>query len=306
MRHPTRASIEQSEVVVYAEHWRIALEAKHAPRTTINTYLLALRQFDEYLSSMGMPRVLAAITPEHVREWQRDLLGRCAPATVRLRHAALRAFFEWVITEGEVKENPLRSVQAPALADAPARVLNLEELAALVAACERDDSFEGKRDAALVRFFIDTGCRMAEVLGIKHDAVDLKTGIVSVMGKGRRPRLVHLRPRTLNALARYLRRRAFHPYANAEQLWIGHKGPLGASGVGQIIKKRARMAGLGDDVHAHLLRHSFADQWLRNGGSEGDLMTLGGWRSAAVMRRYAAGVAVDRAIEAHAQMEEKL
>ena len=305
MRQPTKI-LSPSELEVYADSWRVALEAEGRPHTTRRVYLLAVRKLDEYLASRGMPTGLSAITAEHVREWQRELLSRCAPGSVRLYHAALRAFFNWAVREGEVKASPLATVKPPSLPETPVRVLTLEELTALVAICEKDDSFAGRRDAALVRFLVDTGCRLAEVTGLKRDAIDMRTGIVQVMGKGHRPRLVHLRPRTLRAVDRYLRRRAFQTHADVPPLWLSRTGPLTKSGIAQIIKRRAIQAGIGADVHAHLLRHAFANEWLRAGGSEGNLMALGGWRSTTVMRRYAAAAAAERALEAHAQMEEKL
>jgi site-specific recombinase XerD len=306
MQHPQTAIVGRNELEVYAQSWRLALEADNHPRTTVSVYLLSVRQLNAFLASKGMPTAITSITAEHLREWQRDNLARCAPATAHLRHASMQAFFRWLVTEGELRESPLRTVPAPAVVETAVRVLTLEELSKLVAVCERDSSFLGRRDAALVRFLIDTGCRLAETTGLKVAGIDLKTGIVEVLGKGRRKRLVHLRPRTLRALDRYLRRRALQPHGDQEALWLGHKGPLQPSSVNDIIKRRAKEAGLGTDVHTHLLRHSFADQWLRNGGNEGDLMTLGGWKSARVMRRYAAGAATQRALQAHAQMEEKL
>jgi len=185
-------------------------------------------------------------------------------------------------------------------------VLTEDELIVLVRCCERDDSFAGRRDTALLRVFIDTGCRLAEVAGLRADSVDMKTGLVEVMGKGHRPRIVHLRPRALRSVDRYMRKRALHPHAGKPALWLGQQGGLHPNTIAQIVRRRGIQAGLGNDLHPHLLRHAFAHWFLQAGGREGDLQALGGWRSVDVMRRYAAAARADRAIAAHGAMEERV
>jgi integrase len=78
-------------------------------------------------------------------------------------------------------------------------------------------------------------------------------------------------------------------------LWLGAQGPMTGEGVSAALKRRARDAGV-DGFHVHLLRHTFAHLWQAKGGSEADLLTLGGWRDPAVMRRYGAARQVDRAL----------
>ena len=72
------------------------------------------------------------------------------------------------------------------------------------------------------------------------------------------------------------------------------------SGLEQLIKRRGRQAGI-DGLHPHRFRHSFASTWLADGGQEGDLMFLGGWKSRDVMRRYGRATAAARAQDAHRQ-----
>jgi integrase len=72
--------------------------------------------------------------------------------------------------------------------------------------------------------------------------------------------------------------RAKGPRVSGEALWMGLKGPMTASGIRQMVKRRARQAGIGD-VHPHQRRHTFAHRWLSDGGNGQDLMRLVGWRS---------------------------
>jgi site-specific recombinase XerD len=277
------------------DSWLRHLTAANRTPGTRRVYIAAL----DKLIAQGGDIPIAKATKRHHEHFISDELARLAPSTVQIDFRALQQFWKWAVAEGEVEASPMTGMPRPRVPESAPPVISDDDMRKLLAACN-GNTFEDRRDLAIVRLFMSTGLRLSELTLLRADLVsipDRRAKILAETSKGRRDRDIRFGLRAANALERYLRIRRRHRLAALPDLWIGDLGPLKPNSVYQVIRRRARAAGV--TLHPHLFRHTFAHKWMASGAQETDLQTLAGWKSAQMLRRYGASAANERALSAY-------
>ncbi|MEE8602206.1 tyrosine-type recombinase/integrase [Euzebya tangerina] len=270
------------------------LRASTRTERTIELYGMAVRYLGEWAAREGVD----PLTRDAVVGYLAYESGRVKPATVANRYRSLQQFFKWAYEEDELDVDVMARLKPPKVPEQPVPVLAAEDLARLLKVCE-GKGFAQRRDAAIIRLFIDTGIRLSEMAGIGVADLDLDVDkVVWVTGKGGRERACPFGRKTVRAIDRYLRVRVDHAEADSGGLWLGtsSRGQMTKSGIAQVIRRRSEEAGIGH-VHPHQFRHTFAGSMRRQGLDDDSLMRLAGWRSRDMLNRYGASVADSRARE---------
>ncbi len=238
----------------------LEIEKNYSPYTVVN-YRLDLNDFRRFLGESTVEKVdYLALRKYLALLKEKNLSSR----TVGRRLATLRSFFKFLTREGYLKSNPITSLSSPKQEKHLPSFMTEEEVKRLIeAAFAKDASDErGMRDRAILETFYSTGIRISELVGLDTEDIDFIGGIVKVMGKGRKERIVPIGEIALSAIKAYLNKRK----KEREALFLNKNNTrITDRGVRDIVTKYIRLASIKQGVSAHTFRHSFATHMLNHG-----------------------------------------
>ncbi len=275
-----------------------SLELRRYSPHTVEWYRFLLQPFGRYLQAVADTDAPAAVNEQHVLDFLRQVgnegfEGRRPVGARRLNHyrEALYLFYVWLQERGYVSHNPAARIGKVREPRKLIQALNGEQIAALMQQPDRA-RFVGLRDFCFLLLLLDTGLRLSEALGLRVADLDLDAMAVKVLGKGNKERRVGLSPRLLAEFKPYLRRReaAVAALGLPDAPWVFPNdvgGRLSSKGMQQRMKRYGEAAGIcGVRVSPHTLRHTYALNFVRNGGDPFTLQKILGHSSLETTRRY--------------------
>ncbi len=192
----------------------------------------------------------------------------------------------------------MATIRPPRMPKTLIKPFNTEDLQKLIFLCNHDNSpFLGARNKAIIMVFLDTGIRLSEIAGMQLDDLDFTRGIIKIMGKGAKERVVAIQQRTQRALLTYLLMRS----DGYRCVWVSEeRRPLSFWGVENMIRRLGQQAGLKNvRCSPHTFRHTAATMCLANGAGEFEVQAMLGHSTLTMTRRYAASINSEKAAEAH-------
>lgn len=273
-------------VVEFLRH--LEVEKRYSPRT-VREYENDLAQFQAYLAEKRID--LLRVETLTLRGYLARLHDRLQSASIARKLAAIRSFYRWLQSRGLVEANPGALVATPKQKKALPRVVPINEVVALIETPKADSPL-GARDRAILEVLYGGGLRVAELCSLNLGSVDWRNGLVRVVGKGSKERVVPLGRKALAAIDAWLqlRPRLFErvrPGQDPHALFVNYRGGrLTARWVARMIDRYVAVCALRRKVHPHALRHSFATHLLDAGADLRSIQELLGHASISTTQRY--------------------
>jgi len=247
----------------------IQFEKRYSPHT-VSAYQSDLEQFIHFLNhpeeAVTHP---AQITHYQIRNWMVELMNQQLTArSVNRKVATLRKYFKFLMQEGLITVNPASKINTPKVPKNLPVVVEDGKLTRMLDDLNTfTDDFAGLRDKLIIEMLFGTGMRLAELLGIKHDDIDVYEGTVKVLGKRNKQRIIPLNTELRELLARYIELKKNQNFNNNSLILIVTN--KGAEAYPKLIyltvQKYLTYISTQTKRSPHVLRHTFATSLLNNG-----------------------------------------
>ncbi|NCC15089.1 MAG: site-specific tyrosine recombinase XerD [Clostridia bacterium] len=239
---------------------------KHSSENTVLSYIRDLKGFSRFMQDCGVSDVVK-VNYTNIMSYVYELQNqKKAGATVSRNIASIRAFYSYLIKQGEVVENPALNLELPKVEKKMPGVLALDKVERLL---DQPQSTEPKgiRDKAMLELLYATGIRVSELISLKVSDVNLNLEYIRCATE-RKSRIIPIGSQAKAALKKYMEkgRSALILTEDEQMLFVNCNGKsMTRQGFWKIIKCYAKKAGINEDINPHMLRHSFAAHLIENG-----------------------------------------
>ena len=272
-----------------------------SPRTT-TWYRDNLLRFANYLSerqhSLNIADIAVADARDFIRylqtgvvKWQGRPNQQETPLSAFTVHGYVRtikAFWSWLVREGYIEHNIMTAVRPPKVPYKVVKTFSTEQIEHLLSTPDRSNA-RGFRQYLIILVLLDTGIRLSEFVDLTLEQMDIKQSYFRIMGKGSKERIAPFGGQVGKALLKYVTKYRPEPVTpRVTQLLLTEGGyPMKKRDIQSIVTRLGKQAGI-DNVRCspHTCRHTFARQFLMNGGNIFALQQLLGHNSLQVVRMY--------------------
>jgi integrase/recombinase XerC len=261
---------------------------KNASPHTCRCYQTDLEEFQDFLKSSGGyltsmdEDTIKKVDRLAIRKYLSFLHRKNRKSSIARKVSTLRSFYKYLMREQIISSNPAKAVATPKAEKPLPTALTVDEAFRLM---ESPKEKERLRDRAILELLYSSGLRVSELVGLDGNHLDLELGIVKVMGKGRKERIVPVGKKAMEALKAYLTDRG-HVEANAPIFLNTRGGRLTSRSVGRLVKKYSRQSGVFRKISPHSLRHTFATHLLDAGADIREIQEMLGHTSLSTTQRY--------------------
>lgn len=289
-------SVDKRGLIYQFIHY-LSMERNASPHTC-RCYQRDLKGFEDFLKNSGVhvrpagETAIEKVDRIAIRKYLSFLHRKNKKSSIARKISTLRSFFKYLVKEQVVPFNPAKGVSTPKVEKTLPTTLTVDEVFRLMESPNRvsekpleGSKEKGLRDRAILELLYSSGLRVSELVGLNSNQLDLDLGIVRVMGKGRKERIVPVGVKAIEATKSYLEKRG--TVRGDGPIFVNSfGGRLTARSVGRLIKKYTRHSGIFRKVSPHSLRHTFATHLLDAGADIREIQEMLGHSSLSTTQRY--------------------
>jgi site-specific recombinase XerD len=271
----------ESNWKIYVDAFVFGCKIRNLSPRTLNVYAERLGYLAKYLEGKGID--IEDVRKQDVQDYLLSLIGVVSDETVNGRIRVYRRFFTYLEEEGFWKKpNPTHKLKLIKTSKRIKPVISPEQVGQILQALNRN-TFEGYRNLAIVMLFWDAMIRKEELITLRLENVDLRAGLIKVYGKGRKERQVPMGSKTIKTLHFYLNR--WRQEIPGDLMFCQRDGDqITSRHCHKIIQDIGKKVGV--TLYPHLIRHSAATYFIRQGGSPVILQKILGHTSLVVTQNY--------------------
>ena len=266
----------------------LSLEKKCSPHT-LKAYQANLEAFEVFITEQGSLETIEEVSYGEIRAWIVSLIqfGN-SPRTVNRKLSALRSYYKFLLRIGSIPVSPLKEHKALKTDTKVALPFSQEEIQRLLAADFFPEEYTGVLQRTVIQLLYYTGIRRSELIELKVQDVDLSEGLMKVLGKRNKERLLPLLPEIKTQLTQLLEQQKQHQISReSEHFFVNSRGKkLSEAFVYETVKTYLSMVSTKTKRSPHVLRHSFATHLLDQGADLNAIKDLLGHSSIAATQHY--------------------